>query len=83
MGFRIKIIQFPNSMTADEYETMLNDNGLIYEQTEHKKQRMEADIEKYKGKLVKIGYHSHDLVVQSYSVKSVTAEERKKKTDKQ
>jgi hypothetical protein len=83
MGFRIKIIQFPNSMTADEYETLLNDNGLIYEPSEYKTQRIEADIEKYKGKLVKIGYHSHDNIVQSYGVKSVTAEERKKKTDKQ
>ena len=76
MGFRLKIIQFPDSMTADEYETLLSDNGLTYEQTDYKKQRLEADIQKYKGKLIKIGYHSHDNVVQSYGVKSVTAEEQ-------
>ena len=74
MGFRIKIIQFPISMTADEYETLLSDHGLIYEQTEHKTRRMEADIEKFKGRLVKVGYMSSDNVVCSYSVKEITQE---------
>jgi hypothetical protein len=75
MGFRLKIIQFPDSMTADEYETLLSDNGLIYEQTEHKTRRMEADIEKFKGRLVKVGYVSNDNVVCSYTVKEITEEE--------
>jgi hypothetical protein len=75
MGFRLKIIQFPDNMTADQYETLLSDHGLIYEQTEHKKQRLEADIEKFKGRLVKVGYMSSDNVVCSYSVKEVTEEE--------
>ena len=75
MGFRIQSIQFPDSMTADEYETLLSDHGLIYEQTEHKTRRMEADIEKFKGRLVKVGYMSSDNVVCSYSVKEITQEE--------
>jgi len=74
MGFRIQSIQFPDSMTADEYETLLSDHGLIYEQTEHKTRRMEADIEKFKGRLVKVGYMSSDNVVCSYSVKEITQE---------
>jgi hypothetical protein len=72
MGFRLKSIQFPDSMTADEYEKLLSDHGLIYEQTEHKKRRLEADIKKYKSRLVKVGYMSSDNVVCSYSVKEVT-----------
>ena len=75
MGFRIQSIQFPDSMTADEYETLLSDHGLIYEQTEHKTRRMEADIEKFKGRLVKVGYMSSDNVVCSYTVKEITQEE--------
>ena len=75
MGFRLKIIQFPDNMTADEYEALLSDHGLIYEQTEHKKQRLEADIQKYKGRLVKVGYMSSDNVVCSYGVKEITQEE--------
>jgi len=74
MGFRIQSIQFPDSMTADEYETLLSDHGLIYEQTEHKTRRMEADIEKFKGRLVKVGYMSSDNVVCSYGVKEITQE---------
>ena len=75
MGFRLKIIQFPDNMTADEYEALLSDHGLIYEQTEHKKQRLEADIQKYKGRLVKVGYQTSDNVVCSYGVKEVTVDE--------
>ena len=75
MGFRLKIIQFPDSMTAEQYETLLSDNGLIYEQTQHKTRRMAADIEKFKGRLVKVGYMSSDNVVCSYSVKEVTEDE--------
>ena len=74
MGFRIQSIQFPDSMTADEYETLLSDHGLIYEQTEHKTRRMEADIEKFKGRLVKVGYMTSDNVVCSYGVKEITQE---------
>jgi len=75
MGFRIKSIQFPDSMSADDYETLLSDHGLIYEQSEHKTRRMEADIEKFKGRLVKVGYMSSDNVVCSYGVKEITQEE--------
>ena len=75
MGFRLKVIQFPDSMTADEYEALLNDNGLNYEQSEHKTRRLEADIEKFKGRLVKVGYMSSDNVVCSYSVREITQEE--------
>ena len=74
MGFRIQSIQFPDSMTADEYEVLLADHGLIYEQTDHKTRRMEADIEKFKGRLVKVGYTSSDNVVCSYGVKEITQE---------
>ena len=75
MGFRIQLIQFPDSMTADEYEALLSDNGLIYEQTQHKTRRMAADIEKFKGRLVKVGYQTSDNVVSSYIVKEVTEDE--------
>ena len=75
MGFRLKIIQFPDNMTADQYEVLLADHGLIYEQTQHKTRRMEADIQKYKGRLVKVGYMSSDNVVCSYGVKEITQEE--------
>jgi len=74
MGFRIKIIQFPDSMTAEEYETLLSDNGLIYEQTQHKTRRMEADIQKYRSRLVKVGYMTSDNVVCSYTPQEITEE---------
>ena len=75
MGHRTKSIQFPDSMTAEQYETLLSDNGLNYEQTQHKTRRMEADIEKFKGRLVKVGYQTSDNVVSSYIVKEVTEDE--------
>ena len=75
MGHRTKSIQFPDSMTVEQYETLLSDNGLIYEQTQHKTRRMAADIEKFKGRLVKVGYQTSDNVVSSYIVKEVTEDE--------
>jgi hypothetical protein len=75
MGFRIKIIQFPDSMTAEEYEALLNDNGLKYEQGANKNKKLEADIKKYRSRLVKVGYMSIDNVVCSYGVKEITEEE--------
>jgi hypothetical protein len=75
MGFKIKIIQFPDSMTAEEYEELLSEHGLIYEQTPHKKRRMEVDIQKYRSRLVKVGYMTSDNVVCSYGVKEITEEE--------
>jgi hypothetical protein len=75
MGHRVMSIQFPDSMTADEYEVLLAEHGLIYEQTDHKTRRMEADIEKFKGRLVKVGYQTSDNVVCSYTVKEITEEE--------
>ena len=60
--------------------TTLTDNGLTYEDSPHKKERMEADLLKYKGQTVKVG-HGNDKVVTTYTHN--TGSKKKKKTDKQ
>jgi hypothetical protein len=68
MGHKVKVITFPESMTVSEFENLLSTNGLLPAHTKDKyyDNRMERDIEKYKGKVVKVGYAEQDNVVCSY-----------------
>jgi len=68
MGHKIKIITFPGDMTVSEFEELLDANGLLpaHSKDHFYAHRMERDIEKYKGKIVKVGYAERDNVVCSY-----------------
>ena len=68
MGHKVKIITFPESMTVSEFEELLDANGLLpaHHKDNYYDHRMERDIEKYKGKVVKVGYAERDNVVCSY-----------------
>jgi hypothetical protein len=74
MGHKTKLITFPGEMTVTEFEKLLSDNGLIYEQTVYRNDRMERDIEKFKGKNVKVGYMP-DKVVCTYSYNDGSVDE--------
>ena len=74
MGHKVKLITFPGEMTVTEFEQLLSDNGLIYEQTVYRNDRMERDIEKFKGKVIKVGYMP-DKVVCTYSYNDGSVEE--------
>jgi len=68
MGHKVKVITFPESMTVSEFEELLDANGLLpaHHKDHYYDHRMERDIEKYKGKVVKVGYAERDNVVCSY-----------------
>jgi len=68
MGQKVKVITFPESMTVSEFEELLDTNGLLppHHKDKYYDNRMERDIEKYKGKIVKVGYAERDNVVCSY-----------------
>ena len=65
---KTKLITFPESMTVSEFENLLSTNGLLPAHTKDKyyDNRMERDIEKHKGKVVKVGYAERDNIVCSY-----------------
>jgi len=56
-------------MTVSEFENLLSTNGLLPAHTKDKyyDNRMERDIEKFKGKDVKCNYTERDNIVCSYS----------------
>jgi len=68
MGHKIKIITFPGDMTVSEFEELLDANGLLpaHPKDQYYDNRMERDIEKHKGKIIKVGYAERDNVVCSY-----------------
>ena len=80
MGHHLVTITIPEDMTVEGFEQLLTDNGLTYEDSPHKKERMEADLLKYKGQTVIVG-HGNDKVVTTYTHN--TGSKKKKKTDKQ
>lgn len=81
MGHHLVTITIPEDMTVEGFEQLLTDNGLTYEDSPHKKERMEADLLKYKGQTVKVG-HGNDKVVTTYT-HNTGPKKKKKKTDKQ
>ena len=81
MGHHLVTVTIPEDMTVEGFEQLLTDNGLTYEERPHKKERMEADILKYKGQTIKIGY-GNDKIVASYTHNPGVIK-KKKKTDKQ
>jgi len=68
MAHKIKIITFPSDMTVSEFEELLDTNGLLpaHPKDKYYDNRMERDIEKHKGKIIKVGYAELDNVVCSY-----------------
>ena len=80
MGHHLVTITIPEDMTVEGFEQLLTDNGLTYEDSPHKKERMEADLLKYKGQTDKVG-HGNDKVVTTYTHN--TGSKKKKNTDKQ
>ena len=44
MGHHLVTVTIPEDMTVEGFEQLLTDNGLTYEESPHKKERMEADI---------------------------------------
>ena len=77
MSHKVKLITFPESMTVTEFEQLLSDNGLLPAHTKDKyyNNRMSRDIEKHKGKIIKVGYAERDNIVCSYGSVQESAEE--------
>jgi hypothetical protein len=76
MGHKVKLITFPESLTVSELENLLSTNGLLpaHPKDRYYDNRMERDIEKFKGKNVKVGYMP-DKVVCSYSYNDGSVDE--------
>ena len=68
MSHKVKVITFPGEMTVSEFEQLLSDNGLLpaHPKDQYYDNRMSRDIEKFKGKVVKVGYAERDNIVCSY-----------------
>ena len=68
MSHKVKVINFPGEMTVTEFEQLLSDNGLLpaHPKDQYYDNRMSRDIEKYKGKIIKVGYAERDNIVCSY-----------------
>jgi hypothetical protein len=75
MGHHVKLISFPASMTVQEFEELLTANNLLsaHDNNKYYNQNMLNDIEKFKGRAVKVGY-GPDNKVRSYSVIEVDKE---------
>ena len=58
-------LSIPNDCTAEQFEELLNNAGISFEQTKYKDERIEKDLIKIRGKTVMI-ISDNDHVVQSY-----------------
>ena len=58
-------LSIPNACTAEQFEELLNNAGISFEQTKYKDERIEKDLIKIRGKTVMI-ISDNDHVVQSY-----------------
>ena len=58
-------LSIPNTCTASQFEELLNNAGISFEQTKYKEERIEKDLVKIRGKTVMI-LSDNDHVVQSY-----------------
>ena len=58
-------LSIPNDCTAEQFEELLNNAGISFEQTKYKEERIDKDLVKIRGKTVMI-LSDNDHVVQSY-----------------
>ena len=58
-------LSIPNDCTAAQFEELLNNAGISFEQTKYKDERIEKDLVKIRGKTVMV-LSDNDHVVQSY-----------------
>tara|TARA_R110000824_G_scaffold249206_1_gene438127 strand:- start:363 stop:590 length:228 start_codon:yes stop_codon:yes gene_type:complete len=67
-------ITIPNDCTVEQFEGLLKDNGMSYEDTKYKTERIEKDLESLKGKTV-LAFSDKDHIFESYQYnKQVTRE---------
>tara|TARA_R110000751_G_scaffold158075_1_gene263576 strand:+ start:133 stop:372 length:240 start_codon:yes stop_codon:yes gene_type:complete len=67
MTHKVITINFPDEMTTSEFEKILNDNGLTYEDSSSKEENMLRNIETVKGKNTKV-ICNMDHVVMAYQI---------------
>jgi hypothetical protein len=58
-------LSIPNDCTGEQFEELLNNAGISFEQTKYKEERIEKDLIKIRGKTVMI-ISDNEHVVQSY-----------------
>ena len=67
MTHEVIIINFPDEMTISEFEKILNDNGLTYQESSSKEAKMSRNIQTVKGKTTKV-ICNMDHVVMAYQI---------------
>ena len=67
MTHKVITINFPDEMTTSEFEKILNDNELTYEDSSSKEENMLRNIETVKGKNTKV-ICNMDHVVMAYQI---------------
>ena len=63
MTHKVITIIFPDEMTTSEFEKILNDNGLTYEDSSSKEENMLRNIETVKGKNTKVICNMDHVVI--------------------
>ena len=58
-------LSIPNDCTSAQFQDLLNNAGISFEQTKYKEERIEKDLVKIRGKTVMV-LSDNDHVVQSY-----------------
>tara|TARA_R100000656_G_C3873251_1_gene112675 strand:+ start:47 stop:274 length:228 start_codon:yes stop_codon:yes gene_type:complete len=67
-------INVPAECTAEQFEELLKTNGMSYEDTKYKTERIEKDLENIKGKTVLI-FSDKEHVVEAYQYNKQLARE--------
>jgi len=67
-------LTIPNDCTVEQFEGLLKDNGISYEDTKYKTERIENDLINLKGKSVTI-WCDKDHVVNTYQYNKQVARE--------
>ena len=58
-------LSIPNDCTSAQFQDLLNNAGISFEQTKYKEERIEKDLVKIRGKTVMV-LSDNDHVVQAY-----------------
>jgi len=63
MTHKVITINFPDEMTTSEFQKILNDNGLTYEESSSKEEKMLRNIKTVKGKTTHVICNMNHVVM--------------------